>query len=321
MTAYCRRVLPANRTGEPTLQADEIEASRRTWLRLAQQQEFGDVRALLVDSAKIRMHGLHKLRPFIDDSGLLRVGGRITNAGLAYDERHPVILIGRNEIAQLIIQDAHERVFHRGAQSTIAYLNQRYWIVKARRLVRSWVHKCVTCAKARPRTQHQLMGDLPAARVQAARAFLHTGIDYAGPIWARTAKGRGHKAYKAWIAVFVCLSTKAVHLELVSDVTSVAFIAAFRRFTSRRGLCSNVYCDNGTNFVGADREMRRQLAACLQDPQWRTMLADSGTRFHFAPPGSPHFNGLAESTVKMAKTAMRKVIGENKLTFEELATF
>lgn len=121
--------------------------------------------------------------------------------------------------------------------------------------------------------------------------------------------------------MFVCFSTKAVHLELVSDITSAAFIAAFRRFTSRRGLCAHVYCDNGTNFVGADREMRKQLAACMQDDEWRSVLADSGTRFYFAPAGSPHFNGLAESTVKMAKTAMRKVVGENKLTFEEYATF
>lgn len=165
------------------------------------------------------------------------------------------------------------------------------------------------------------MGSLPEARVRPTRAFTHTAIDYAGPIWSRTSRGRGQKAHKSWVAVFVCMCSKAVHLELVSELTSTAFVAAFRRFTSRRGLCSDVYCDNGTNFVGADREMREQLKKAMQDEGWRALLADSGTNFHFAPPGSPHFNGLAEATVRMAKTAMRRTIGESKLTFEEMCTF
>lgn len=130
------------------------------------------------------------------------------------------------------------------------------------------------------------------------RPFLHTAIDYAGPIWSPMSKGRGSKAMKSWIAVFVCLSTKAIHIELVSDVSSAAFVASFRRFTARRGLCSDIYSDNGTNFVGADKEMRKQLTQCLQDKEWRDELSASGTRFHFAPPGSPDFNGLAEAGVK-----------------------
>lgn len=262
-----------------------------------------------------------KLGPFVDAHGVLRVGGRLLNAQLSYDEQHPVILPGKNHVTQMIIRDAHERVFHAGPQSTLCQLQQRFWIVNGRRQVRMLVHKCVTCVKARPRMQSQLMGDLPAARVRQMRPFLHTGVDYAGPIWSRTSKGRGHKATKSWIGVFVCFSTKAIHLELVSDVSAAAFIAAFRRFTSRRGICSDVYCDNGTNFVGADRQMRQQLAVCMKDTEWRQLLSSSGTRFHFAPPGSPHFNGLAEASVKMAKSALRKVIGDNKLTFEEMSTF
>ncbi|RLU23818.1 hypothetical protein DMN91_004026 [Ooceraea biroi] len=100
------------------------------------------------------------------------------------------------------------------------------------------------------------MGNLPRGRVNAARPFLRTGIDYAGPIFVRTTKGRGHRAHKAFIAVFVCLCTKAVHLEVVSDYSAEAFLAALRRFVSRRGLCEEIYSDCGTNFVGADRELK-----------------------------------------------------------------
>lgn len=100
------------------------------------------------------------------------------------------------------------------------------------------------------------MGDLPQVRITLARPFLNTGVDYAGPIFIRTTKGRGHRAHKAFIAVFVCLSTKAVHLEIVSDYTADAFLAALRRFTARRGLCRKLYSDCGTNFIGADSKLR-----------------------------------------------------------------
>lgn len=90
-------------------------------------------------------------------------------------------------------------------------------------------------------------------------------MDYAGPIWTRTAKVRSNKAHISWIAVFVCFSTKAVNLELVSDFTAATFVAAFRRFTSRRGICSDIYSGNGTHFVGADRELRKILTASMTD--------------------------------------------------------
>lgn len=314
VTAYCRRVIIKNRPKVRTLQAEEIESARLLWLRLMQTFEFGDMASCISESR------LQKIRPFIDTNGLLRVGGRLRNAFLPYDEQHPIVLVGKSAVVILIIRDAHRRVLHGGPQNTMAQLNQRYWLINGRRQVRAEIHRCVTCIKARPKCRQQLMGDLPAARVTPSRPFLHTGIDYAGPIWSRTAKGRGHRAYKSWIAVFVCFCTKAVHLELVSDLSTAAFLAAFRRFTARRGYCTDIYSDNATNFVGADKELQRHLKQVTKDETWLTNLSNNGTKFHFAPPGSPHFNGLAESTVRMAKTSMVKVIGEQKLTFEEMST-
>lgn len=314
VTAYCRRVIRTNRREERSLSAEEIEAARLLWLRLMQTFEYGDVEAYC------REGNLPRLKPFVDEQGLMRVGGRLQNANISFDEKHPIIITGRTNITKLIIIDAHHRVLHGGPQATIAQLHQRYWVVNGRRYVRALIHECVTCIKARPKTGQQLMGNLPSVRVTPSRPFTNTGIDYAGPIWSRTSKGRGHKATKSWIAVFVCFSTKAVHLELVSDLTTAAFLASFRRFTARRGHCENVFCDNGTNFVGANRELQAQLRRALKDETWIANLSNNGTKFHFAPPGSPHFNGLAESAVRMAKSSMVKVIGEQKLTFEEMAT-
>ena len=144
---------------------------------------------------------------------------------------------------------------------TLGLLRLRFWIPQGRAVVKRWLHQCVTCTRWRAATPQPKMGNLPPGRVTPARPFLHVGIDYAGPIFIRTSKGRGHSAHKAFIAVFICFSSKAVHLEAVSAYTTDAFLAALRRFTSRRGLCTDIYSDCGTNFSGADRQLREMLRA------------------------------------------------------------
>ncbi|KAL6417860.1 hypothetical protein ACFW04_012486 [Cataglyphis niger] len=180
----------------------------------------------------------------------------------------------------------------------------------------------LTCARWRGATQQQIMGDLPRLRVTPARPFLQTGVDYAGPIQLRTTKGRGHRSHKAFIAVFVCLSTKAVHLEVVSDYSADAFLAALRRFTARRGLCRSLYSDCGTNFVGADAQLRAFFAA--SNPAQRQIadqLANDRMQWRFNPPSAPHFGGLWEAAVKSLKHHLRRVLGESTLTYEEMSTF
>jgi len=147
-------------------------------------------------------------------------------------------------------------------------------------------------------------------------------VDLAGPVWLRTTKGRGHKAFKGFLVVFVCFSSRAVHLEVVSDYTAEAFLAAFRRFVARRGLCATLHSDCGTNFVGADRQLRNLFRAASRDVHAIIgRLADEGVRWCFNPPSAPHFGGLWEAAVKAVKHHLRRAIGEARLTFEELTTF
>lgn len=325
MTAYLRRTIRYTRDkGEGEfmqIQADELQDALMSWVRQVQKVEFGEEMEDLKNGEQLPTGTLRNLKAFVDENELLRVGGRLQNCSGTYDEKHPLILPHRGELTMLIIADAHNKVMHYGPKQTIGHLQQRFWILGVRNAVKAHIRQCVICYRTKPRSQHQLMGSLPAARVTPSRAFLHTAIDYAGPIWTRTSKGRGHKANKAWIAVFICLASKAMHLELVSDLTTASFIAAFRRFTARRGHCSDIYCDNGTNFVGAAGELERMLQCCVKNAEWHREVSADGSRFHFAPPGSPHFNGLAEAAVKLAKTSLRKIIGEHTLTFEEMCTF
>ncbi|XP_044583030.1 uncharacterized protein LOC123264053 [Cotesia glomerata] len=253
--------------------------------------------------------------------GVLRVGGRLRNALLDPEERHPAILPRQSPLTSILIDDSHRKTLHGGTQLTLADLRKSVWIIGGRVPVRSFILRCVICTRHRGERAQQLMGQLPAARVQPTRAFLHTGLDYAGPITLKTFQGRGATRSKGWIAVFVCMFSSAVHLELVTDYTAAAFIAAYRRFTSRRGICHTLYSDCGTNFVGADKELKRLFAAGSRTlRELSTLIAQDGTNWKFNPPGAPHFGGKWEAAVKSIKFHLRRTIGDSLLTLEQYST-
>lgn len=167
-----------------------------------------------------------------------------------------------------------------------------------------------------------MMGDLPASRITPSPAFHRTGVDYCGPFLYRCSKGRGIKTTKGYIAVFVCFSTKAVHLELVSDLTSAAYLAAFKRFVSRRSLPLEVHSDNGTNFRSACRVLDQQLQEAIfqASATAASLLANDGVSWHFITVSSPHLGGLWESGVKSVKNHLKRVLDNTKLTYEEFST-
>ncbi|XP_018400050.1 PREDICTED: uncharacterized protein LOC108777616 [Cyphomyrmex costatus] len=172
------------------------------------------------------------------------------------------------------------------------------------------------------------MGDLPSMRVQEARPFAHVGVDFCGPFLIKEKKHRNRTKIKTYVCVFICMCVKAVHLELVSDLTSEGFLAALRRFISRRGLPEHVYSNNGTNFVGAHNQLKEMYSLfnlVFNSQQHQDIIykftSEHRVRWHFIPPAAPHFGGLWESTVKLFKHHMRRVVGDFLFTFEELNTF
>lgn len=305
------------------LTADELNRARMRWILLEQRSGYeAEVAALAANRAISTSSSLRRLDPFVDATGALRAGGRLRHATMNADGRHPIILPTGSRLTQLIVTACHARTLHGGTQLTLAVVRQQYWIPRGRGLVRWLILRCMTCARWRAAVPQPVMADLPVARITPARPFSRTGVDYEGPVFMRTTKGRGYKAVKAFICVFVCLSTRAVHLEAVSDYTAEVFLATFRRFVSRRGLCRELFSDCGTNFVGADSQLRALFKASGQEATQITgRLAEEGVRWRFNPPSAPHFGGLWEAAVKAVEHHLRRVIGETKLTFEELATF
>lgn len=149
------------------------------------------------------------------------------------------------------------------------------------------------------------------------RPFVICGVDYAGPFQINDSKFRNKKFIKAYICIFVCFSTKAVHIEVVSDLSTDGFFNAFKRFFSRRGLCSHVYSDCGTNFVSADKVLS-EFAGRTRDSHFADYLLENKITWHFSPPRSPHFGGLWESAVRLAKYHFKRIIHNVTLTYEDL---
>ncbi|XP_063993673.1 uncharacterized protein LOC135171215 [Diachasmimorpha longicaudata] len=167
------------------------------------------------------------------------------------------------------------------------------------------------------------MGNLPTARVTESRPFTNVGVDYCGPFFVKEKKFRNRSRVKVYVAVFVCLAIKAVHLEVVSDLTTEAFLAALRRFIARRGCCRHIHSDNGTNFIGANNALKEIYELFKSEVHQKTVqswLTTKHIHWHFIPPLSPHFGGLWEAAVKSFKYHMYRIITDELLTFEGFNT-
>ncbi|XP_011859715.1 PREDICTED: uncharacterized protein LOC105557156 [Vollenhovia emeryi] len=319
---FCTKKNEAKASGP--LSPEEIECARKCIIRREQRTAFcEELRALRKGIEMSRKSSVRAMNPFLDEDDILRVGGRLEHSELHQDAKHPILLPHHSRLAKLIIQYEHKKNLHAGVEATLAAVRLRYWPIRARGTVKGLLRQCITCFKARPRISEQIMGNLPAHRVATARPFSSTGVDFCGPIFIREGRRKNSKHIKAYVAVLVCMATKAVHLEVVSDLSTDAFLNAFKRFISRRGKPSDVFSDNGTNFVGANRELEdlRKLFA-QEDHQHKIIDATSseGIRWHFIPPRAPHFGGLWEATVKSFKGHFYKVASEAALTFEEAST-
>lgn len=300
----------------------ELKIAESTCIKLVQQQAFPDEYTQLKNCIAVHKKSrLLTLNPFMDADGLIRVGGRLQKTNLSYEQKHQIILPTTHHLTMLIINDAHIRSEHGGIQLTMNIIRKKFWILHTRKAVKNILNKCICCFKFKKNNAlNQIMASLPSQRLLIARPFTNVGVDYAGPLMIKASMLRSNKMVKGYIALFICMSTKAVHIEVVSDLSTQAFLAAFNRFAARRGLPANIHSDNGTNFVGADRELRNIFKKMIANEMISKNLADRQIQWHFIPPRSPHFGGLWEAGVKSLKHHLNRTVGNALLTFEELYT-
>ena len=222
---------------------------------------------------------------------------------------------------KLLVAAEHLRLLHAGPTLVSASLSRRFSILGGRRIIRAITSSCVTCRKVAAKPTPQLRGQLPADRLKSGQVFDCVGVDYAGPVSIKYGPVRKPRFIKGYVAVFVCLATKAVHLELVSDLTTSAFIATLRRFIGQRGIPLTIWSDHGTNFVGAEKEIYRLLRQDKDSVQViREFCTSNKIVWKFIPERAPHFGGLWEAAVRSFKSHLKRVLGEAKLNFEEFST-
>ncbi|XP_049883593.1 uncharacterized protein LOC126379074 [Pectinophora gossypiella] len=310
-----KRVLP--------LSPQELTTATERIIKDVQEQCFSeDIERLKKGIPISQKSNLLKLTPYLDDKGLLRVKGRLTNSMLPTESKHPFILPAKGRLTELLIQEAHIITIHGGARLTLAQLRLEYWIIGGGSTVKKQLRQCVRCHRYKPHRNTQLMADLPKERVTPARPFTNTGVDFTGHIEIKINKGRGVKTCKAYVAIFICMATKAVHLELVSDLTTQTFLAAFKRMCARRGTPQNVFSDNGTNFVGAAKQLQQdfELNKTFLASEFQDNMSNLRVQWHFNAPLWPTAGGLWEAAVKSMKYHLKRVLGEQKLTFEQFST-
>lgn len=315
--------VPASQLNISPLTPAELQTALLHWIKATQQAYFSlEISSITQKTSLKKSHAFTRLTAFMDQAGIVRVGGRLQNSTLDTDSKHPAILPKDCTLSNLIIADSHKRTLHGGAQLTLAHVRKKCWILGGRAPVKSFIHRCITCTRMRGVRSQQLMGQLPTHRVSPSLTFQNTGVDYAGPVSLKFYQGRGTRCYKGWIAVFICLSTSAMHLEVVTDYSAEGFLKAFRRFTGRRGICNHLYSDCGTNFKGADLILQRLLTNALKESfHLHQALTNDGTQWHFNPPGAPHMGGKWEAAVKSLKYHLQRTISDTLLTYEDFSTF
>ena len=235
----------ATAAGYPPLTTRELVMAEGYLVKLSQEDDFPTEIALLKANCSLPSNScLLSLHPFLDSEGVLRVRGREGNSELSYLRMHPIILHGKHRLTKLIISSEHLRMLHAGPTLVSSMLTRRFHIICLRKTVRSITRQCVTCRRQTTRPQPQMLGQLPIERVTPGTVFEKVGVDYAGPFHIKYGMVRKPTTVKAYLCIFVSLTVKAVHLEVVSDLTSEAFVASLRRFISRRGHPTLIWSDN-----------------------------------------------------------------------------
>ena len=289
------------RVGPITLQ--ELRHVELRLIGAVQKTHFTDFSLLQQSQPVPRASALAAFNPFID-AGIVRVGGRLSLSAIPYDAKFPILIPRASDLARLLARWFHERGLHSGVEATLSAVRERFWVMGARKLVKSIIRQCIVCRKQNSQPQTQLMAPLPTVRTDANDPpFSKTGVDYFGPI--EVAFGR--KRIKRWGCIFTCMTTRACHLEVAPTLEADDFINTLRRFICRRGSVKTICSDNGTNFIGAQREIKRAITE--NNARVAESLQQQDIEWRLQPPTASHMSGVWERMIRSVKRTLNAVVG------------
>lgn len=307
----------------PYVTVQEHRLALKFWIKHTQALYYSkEIENIIKSSAVDKGSSIAQLTPWLDEDHLLRVTGRLQLSNLPFNTKHQIIIPPESRLANLLVVQMHTLTLHGGPQLVMTLLRRTYWINRVRQIAKSVAHQCTKCAPHSLKTPEQLMGQLPLDRVSIGEPFACTGCDFAGPFNVKRRVGRPSRnnpevVEKAWIAIFICLASRAVHIEVLFGLTVNEFLEAFERFTVRKGRCFKLKTDNGTTFVGSDNELARILQSWSKEFPMHKMTK-FGTEWSFIPPAAPHKGGIWEAAVKSFKHHLKRIIGRQPLAGKAL---
>ncbi|XP_030750174.1 uncharacterized protein LOC115877962 [Sitophilus oryzae] len=317
----CKKKNLIKRSG--TLSIEELDHSVNELVKIVQKESFTTEYQRMQENLPIsRKSTLLSLNPLMHN-GIIRVGGRLQKSNHEFDKKHPIILPKNNLLTTLILTEEHRRLMHAGHTLLLSSVRDKFWPISGRNQVKKVIRNCVTCCRLNPKFNTYLMGDLPENRVNQYLPFYNTGCDFAGPFLLKDRMTRKPNLIRGYVCIFVCLATKAMHLEVLTDLTTSCFLATFKRFIGRRGKPLNIYTDNGKTFVGANRELKELFNFInnqYQQEDVKFYFTEQKICWHFIPARAPNFGGIWEAGVKSLKFHLKRVVGEAHLSYEDFAT-
>ncbi|XP_022523726.2 uncharacterized protein LOC111191896 [Astyanax mexicanus] len=302
-----------------TTSVEERHEAEQFIIKLVQKEAFSSeiysIQQCKEVKPKDKANKLYTLSPFLDENGVLRVGGRLTRSSLHPHVKHPAILPKTSHVSSLLIKHYHEKVHHQGRGITINELRSNgIWVIGCSNAVASHIYKCVSCRRYRRSTQDPKMADLPEERMEMTPPFTYCGIDCFGPFYVKEAR----KELKKYGLLFTCMCSRAIHIEMLDDLTTDAFINALRTFIAIRGHVRQLRCDQGTNFVGAKREFLNAMKD-LNHEQLKT----HGCEFIMNVPSSSHMGGVWERQIRTIRNVLTGILDQSakRLDSTSLRTF
>ena len=315
------RRVARNRKGDQELSTPrERQDTEHFIVKLLQEKSFSTEVKLLQQNSKVPNNSkISNLCPFLDENGILRVGGRLCKTHMPDGVKHPIILPKDSHVTRLLICHFHCKVQHQGRGITLNELRANgYWVMNAVKAVANYIHKCVICRRLRRPMEEQKMSDLPEDRVEPSPPFTFCGMDCFGPFVVRD----GRKECKRYGLLFTCMSSRAIHIEMLEDMSTDSFINGLRCFIAVRGTVLQLRSDQGSNFVGAKNELKEALKE-LSIEKVAVFLGKQQCEFLMNAPHSSHAGGVWERQIRTVRNILSSLLlnTRGRLDSSSLRTF